>query len=206
MGLWGTTHDATTNKPKFLVDSEDSNYNRADCYANMSGWVMQPGHPSSGNDNTSATPEVLVAIGDLAGATATTGLKHPTMTNYAIITNAAHGTANNIVFEVSYDEAVKYVAGSAGTVLLTATAGSNVTATVTHINGVALANNLEGNVVRFTATSAQATTYNLANNVTMGDPDLVDAVSGTALETASKKFTAATKTAIGYSAIVIAAP
>ena len=206
MGLWGTTHDATTNKPKYLVDSENSDYNRADCYATQSGWVMQPGHPSSGNDNRSADPEVLVAIGDLAGATATTGLKHPTMTNYAIITNAAHGTANNIVFEVSYDEAVKYVAGTAGTVLLTATAGSNVTATVTHINGVVLANNLIGNVVRFTATSAQATTYNLADNVTMTDPDLVDAVSTTALETASKQFTSARKTAIGYTAIVIAAP
>ena len=24
MGLWGTTHDATTNKPKYLVDSENS--------------------------------------------------------------------------------------------------------------------------------------------------------------------------------------
>ena len=204
MSLWGTTHDATTNKPKFLPADENSKYNKADCYATQSGWAMQPGHPSSGNGNTSANPEVLVAIGGLAGATAATGLKHPTMTKYTIITKVDHGTSNNIVFEIAYDEALKYVAGSAATLLLTATAGSNVTATLTHMNGTALANNLEGNVLRFTATSSQATTYNLANNVTMGDPDLVDAVTSTAIETDSKKFTSARKTAIGYAAIVIA--
>ena len=66
MPLWGTAHAAATNKPKFLPASEDSKYNKADCYATQSGWVMEAGHPSSGNGNTGATPEVLVAIGDLA--------------------------------------------------------------------------------------------------------------------------------------------
>ena len=204
MSLWGTTHDATTNKPKFLPADENSKYNKADCYATQSGWAMQPGHPSSGNGNTSANPEVLVAIGGLAGGTAATGLKHPTMTKYTIVTNDDHGTSNNIVFEIAYDEALQYNAGSAATLLLTATAGSNVTATLTHMNGVALADELQGNILRFTATSAQATTYDLSNNRTMGDPDLVDAISGTALETDSKKFTSARKTAIGYESIVIA--
>ena len=64
----------------------------------------------------------------------------------------------------------------------------------------------QGNTVRFTATSGQATTYDLANNVAIGDPDLKDTVSGTAIATASKKFTSAVKTAIGYSQITIAAP
>ena len=145
----------------------------------------------------------MVAIGDLAGATASTGLHHPTMTKYTIVTNDDHGTSSNIVFEIAYDEALQYNAGSAATLTLTAAAGSNVTATLTHMNGVALANGLNGNILRFTATSSQATTYSLANNVTMGDPDLVDAISGVALETDSKKFTSARKTLIGYADIVI---
>ena len=204
MPLWGTAHASASNKPKFEPTSEDSDYKRGDVYATQAGWVRQAGTKASGNDNTSANPEVLVAIGGLAGGTAATGLKHPTMTKYTIITKVDHGTSNNIVFEIAYDEALKYVAGSAATLLLTATAGSNVTATLTHMNGTALANNLEGNVLRFTATSSQATTYDLANNVTMGDPDLVDAVTSTAIETDSKKFTSARKTAIGYASIVIA--
>ena len=203
MGLWGTseTPDATTNKPKFLPTDTNSPYRRTECFASQAGWVTRG--PGTGNDNASADPEILVAIGDLAGATASTGLHHPTMTKYTIVTNDDHGTSSNIVFEIAYDEALQYNAGSAATLTLTAAAGSNVTATLTHMNGVALANGLNGNILRFTATSAQATTYNLANNVTMGDPDLVDAVSDVALETDSKKFTSARKTLIGYTDIVI---
>ena len=52
MALWGTTHDSATNKPKFLPASEDSKYNKADCYATQAGWVMEAGHPSSGCGNT----------------------------------------------------------------------------------------------------------------------------------------------------------
>ena len=72
------------------------------------------------------------------------------------------------------------------------------------MNGVTLADELEGNILRFTATSAQADTYNLTDNRTMGDPDLKDAITGTAIETDSKKFTSARKTLIGYESIVIA--
>ena len=204
MSLWGTssTPDATTNKPKFLSTDKNSPYRKTEAFATQAGWVTRG--PATGNDNADAQPEVLVAIGDLAGASSSTGLEHPTMTKYTIVTKADHGTSNNIVFEIAYDEALQYNAGSAATLLLTATAGSNVTATLTHMNGVALADELEGNILRFTATSSQATTYDLANNATMGDPDLVDAITGTAIETDSKKFTSARKTAIGYESIVIA--
>jgi len=202
MPLWGTSADATTNKPKFCPADANSPYDRTEVFASQAGWVVRG--PATGNGNTSATPETLVAIGGLAGASASTGLEHPTMTKYTIVTNDDHGTSDNIVFEVAYDEALKYAAGTAATLLLTADAGSNVTATLTHMNGVALANELEGNILRFTATSAQADTYSLTNNRTMGDPDLVDAITGTAIETNSKKFTSGRKTAIGYEDIVIA--
>ena len=204
MPLWGTSADATTNKPKFLTDDANSKYDITKCYATQAGWVQRAGTSATGNGNTGAQEEVLVAIGGLAGASASTGLKHPTMTKFTIVTKTAHGTSGNIVFEVAYDEALRYDAGSAATILLTATAGDDVTATLTHMNGVALANDLEGNILRFTATSDQADTYSITNNRTMGDPDLKDAITGTAIETNSKKFTSARKTAIGYEAIVIA--
>jgi len=202
MPLWGTAHAATTNKPKFCPNDVNSPYDRTRVYADSSGWVVTG--PATGNGNTGADPEILVAIGGLAGASASTGLEHPTMTKYTVVTSSAHGTSGNIVFEVAYDEALVYDAGSAATILLTAAAGDDVTATLTHMNGVALANTLEGNILRFTATSAQADTYSLTNNRVMGDPDLVDAITGTAIETDSKKFTSGRKTAIGYEDIVIA--
>ena len=202
MPLWGTSADATTNKPKFCPADANSPYDKTKVFASQAGWVVRG--PATGNGNTGANPEILIAIGGLAGASASTGLEHPTMTKYTIVTNDDHGTSDNIVFEVAYDEALKYAAGTAATLVLTASAGSNVTATLTHMNGVALANDLEGNILRFTATSAQADTYDLSNNRTMGDPDLVDAISGTAIETDSKKFTSTRKTAIDYESIVIA--
>ena len=202
MPLWGTAHAATTNKPKFCPNDVNSPYDRTRVYADSSGWVVTG--PATGNGNTNADPEILVAIGGLSGATSSLGLKHPTLTNYRIITNDDHGTSNNIVFDVSWDESVTYTAGSAATLLLTATAGDDVTATATHLDGVALTTGLAGNTLRFTATSAQADTYDLANNVTMADPDLKDTVSGSNIEANSKKFKSATKTAIGYESIVIA--
>ena len=202
MPLWGTTHAATTNKPKFCPNDVNSPYDRTRVYADSSGWVVSG--PATGNGNTNADPEILVAIGGLSGATSSLGLKHPTLTNYRIITNDDHGTSNNIVFDVSWDESVTYTAGSAATLLLTADAGDDVTATATHLDGVALTTGLAGNTLRFTATSAQADTYDLAANVTMADPDLKDTVSGSNIEANSKKFKSATKTAIGYESIVIA--
>ena len=112
MALWGTTHDSATNKPKFLPESEDSNYNRADCYATQKGWVMQAGHASSGNGNTSADPEVLVAIGGLAGATDTTGLRAPTVTKMRFVTaSLVNGGSKTMTVEITWDEEVT-VAGA----------------------------------------------------------------------------------------------
>ena len=202
MPLWGTSADATTNKPKFCPADANSPYDRTEVFASQAGWVVRG--PATGNGNTGADPEILIAIGGLAGASASTGLEHPTMTKFTVVTSSAHGTSGNIVFEVAYDEALRYEAGSAATILLTAAAGDDVTATLTHMNGVTLADTLEGNILRFTATSAQADTYSLTNNRTMGDPDLVDAITGTAIETDAKKFTSGRKTAIGYEDIVIA--
>ena len=112
MPLWGTAHAAATNKPKFLPESEDSKYNKRDCYATQAGWVMEAGHVSSGNGNTSATPEVLVAIGGLAGATDTTGLRAPTITSARFVTAVpTAGSSKTVTVEVTWDEGVT-IAGS----------------------------------------------------------------------------------------------
>ena len=118
MSLWGDAHGAATNKPKFLPQDESSDYNRADCYATQAGWVMQAGHPSSGNSNTSATPEVLVASGGLAGATDTTGLRAPTVTSMRFVKGTTATTALTAVdstgrvrVEITWDEEVT-VAGT----------------------------------------------------------------------------------------------
>ena len=60
MSSWGAT-DADESQPKFLTDAE-----KLKVFANTHGWVMEAGATESGNDNTAADPEVLVAIGDLS--------------------------------------------------------------------------------------------------------------------------------------------
>ena len=203
MPLWGTDGDVATNKPKFLPDDTNSPYDKTMVFANQSGWAVTGA--ATGNGNADATPEVLVAIRGLAGATAATGLTHPTMTNFRVLTSAEQGASNNIVLEIIYDERIKYTAGSAATFLLTASAGGNVTATLTHLNGTALATGGVGNRLRFTATSGAAGTFTLADDVAMGNrTDLSDNISGTALAAASGLLSSAVKTAIGVSVITIA--
>ena len=63
MPLWGAT-DADESQPKYLTDAE-----KLKVFANTHGWVMEAGTTESGNDNTYADPEVLVAIGDLSEST-----------------------------------------------------------------------------------------------------------------------------------------
>jgi hypothetical protein len=59
MGSWGAT-DANESKPSFLTEVE-----KRSAYATTKGWVV----PAGGTDNPNADAEVLVAIGDLSGAT-----------------------------------------------------------------------------------------------------------------------------------------
>ena len=130
MGLWGTDHAAATNKPKFLPEDENSDYSRADSYATQAGWVMRAGTSASGNSNTSADPEVLVAIGGLAGATDTTGLRAPTTTNmrYVIGTSATTdltaGSSATIEVEITWDEGVTVATSNPTLVIANGNEGS----------------------------------------------------------------------------------
>ena len=196
MPLWGTTHDAIDNKPQFLADDADSDYDITRSFASNKGWMMR-NSAATGNDNVDADDEVLVAIGGLAGTSTTTGLKRPTITRVRWGL-AAYVAATAITVEVTWDELVEYDAGSAATLAIVST-GTNLSLTATHIDGVAIADELQGNTVRFSGTTVdEAATLSIADNTVIGDPDLKDAVDGTALNAASKTITAAVKTASGY--------
>jgi len=196
MPLWGTTHDAIDNKPQHLVDDADSDYDITKAFASNKGWMMRNG-AATGNGNTAADDEVLVAIGGLAGTSTSTGLKRPTITRVRW-GEAAYVAATAITVTVTWDELVEYDAGSAATLAIVST-GTNLALTATHIDGVAIADELQGNSVRFSGTTIdEACTLSIADDTVIGDPDLKDAVDGTALNAASKTITAAVKTASGY--------
>ena len=196
MPLWGTTHDAIDNKPQFLADDADSDYDITKAFASNKGWMMR-NSSATGNDNTAADDEVLVAIGGLAGTSTTTGLKRPTITRVRWGEDA-YVAATAITVNVTWDELVQYDAGTPGTMVITST-GTNITLTATHIDGVAIADELQGNTVRFSGTTVdQAATLSIPDNYVLVDPDLSDAVDGTALNAGAKTITAAVKTASGY--------
>ena len=96
MPLWGAT-DSDESKPKNLTTAE-----KKQVFANASGWVLEAGSALSGNDNTSAPPEVLVAIGEL-----TTSIGAADITEYEFITTAFDKSdGGNIDVRVRFNEAV----------------------------------------------------------------------------------------------------
>ena len=70
MGLWGAS-DATEDQPKHFTTEQ-----KEDVVANEHGWTVKAGSTMTGNDNTSADPEILVfsrgldnklGVGDITG-------------------------------------------------------------------------------------------------------------------------------------------
>ena len=202
MPLWGTAHAAATNKPKFLPASEDSKYNKADVYATQAGWVMEAGHPSSGCGNTSATPEVLVAIGGLAGATDTTGLRAPTITSARFVTSTHAAGTPTITVEVTWDEAVT-VAGTPQLTLVNGNEGTGSGRTcVLSYTGTGSSANRK----RFTAapTSAENDVITLGGgsqaDIALNSGTLSDTVRGGTSQAASRVLTGLTAQTITISA------
>ena len=101
MGLWGAT-DADESKPKHLTTAE-----KKQVFATTSGWVREPNNADQGNDNASANPEVLVAIGNL-----TVSLGAATITSCEFITTAWDASAGGTLqVRVRWNEAVDVVVG-----------------------------------------------------------------------------------------------
>ena len=96
MSLWGAT-DSDESKPKNLTTAE-----KLEVSASSKGWVREAGSILSGNDNTSATPEVLVALRGLA-----TKLGAADITEITFVTTSFDKSAGgNIDVLVRFNEAV----------------------------------------------------------------------------------------------------
>ena len=128
MGLWGAT-DADESKPKHLTTAE-----KKQVFATTSGWVRESGNSNSGNDNASANPEVLVAIGGL-----TVSLGAATITSCEFITTAYVASAGaNLQARVRWNEAVDVVVGGSSLKLnvnRTPSGGSAASHTLVYLSG-----------------------------------------------------------------------
>ena len=157
MSSWGKAHASASNKPKFAPLDENAPDNRGDIYATNQGWVRAAGTIGSGNDNVNAQPEVLVAIGGLAGTSATTGLRTPTITRTRFVVGTTANTdftANDanaqIDVEITFDEQVTVTGSPQLTVTNNdASGGGYGNLTLAYISGESTANQL-----RFRKTSA----------------------------------------------------
>ena len=181
MPLWGTTASSADNKPKYLIDDEDSDYNRENSYATDGGWVMRAGTPANGNDNADADPEILVAIGELAdtisGATVTDARFIVGSTATTDMT-AGDGT-QRILLEITWDEAVT-VTGSPQIVVANndASGGGYGNHTLTYT-----ATGSTANRKRFTKTSASLGNTDVltvgGSNISLNSGTIKDTADGT---------------------------
>ena len=151
MSLWGAT-DSDESKPKNLTTAE-----KLAVSASAKGWTREAGSILSGNDNTSATPEVLVALRGLA-----VKLGAADITEITFVTTAFDKSAGgNIDLLVRFNEAVDIT----GTPRVSITNGNQGSGSG---RGPHLANYLSGtgtNEITFRCTIAAANAATNADDV-----------------------------------------
>ena len=174
MPLWGTAHADDDNKPKFLPANEDSDYNKAECYATNAGWVIDGA--ATGNGNTSADPEVLVAIRGLAGVSATTGLKTATITSFrfhpgtaAATDHTAGSSSQTVRIQITWDEAIT-VTGAPTVVVANDTDADH---TCAYVSGTGT-NRLVFQVASQTLTAGAVMTIGGSNDIVLAGGTLKD--------------------------------
>jgi len=119
--LWGAS-DSDESKPKNLTTAE-----KKEVFANGSGWVREAGSALSGNDNTSADPELLVAISGLA-----VSLGAADITELEFITTAFDKSdGGTIQVRARFNEAVDVT----GTPQLTVVNDTNANHTLSYASG-----------------------------------------------------------------------
>lgn len=102
MPLWGKSTSAES-RPKWLPDDSnatDASGAREDAFATTGGWALRPGQGNSGNDNTSAQPEILVAMRNLSSTLGAANILSVDFT----AGEYARGETFDIV--LTYDEAI----------------------------------------------------------------------------------------------------
>ena len=164
MSLWGAT-DADEAKPKNLTTAE-----KKEVFANNNGWVREAGSAWSGNGNTAADPEVLVAISGLAGSIGAADI-----TEIEWITTAFDKSdGGTLSLRVRFNEAVD-VATSGGTPYLLIT---NQTSSSRNVNAP-YASGTGTNEIVFTATIAAGNAATNASDVLKVAADAIALNSGT---------------------------
>ena len=154
MSLWGAT-DSDESKPKNLTTAE-----KKQVFANSSGWVLEAGSSLSGNDNTSAQPEVLVAIGEL-----TTSIGAADITEIEWITTTADKSAGfSLSVRARFNEAVD-VDTSGGTPFLAVTNGNQGSGSGRGPHNLAYASGTGTNELVFTLAIAAANAATNAGDI-----------------------------------------
>ena len=168
MSLWGAT-DSDESKPKNLTTAE-----KKQVFANSSGWVLEAGSSLSGNDNTSATPEVLVAIGEL-----TTSIGAADITEIEWITTAADKSAGfSLSVRARFNEAVD-VNVSGGTPYLAVTNGNQGSGSGRGPHNLPYASGTGNNELVFTLAIAAANAATNAGDILAIGANAMNLNSGT---------------------------
>ena len=190
MSLWGAT-DADESKPKNLTTAE-----KKEVFANASGWVREAGSVLSGNGNTSASPEVLVALRGLA-----VKLGNADITEIEFVTTSFDKSdGGNIDVRVRFNEPVD-VNTSGGTPRISITNGNQGTGSG---RGPHLANYLSGtgtNELLFRITIGAANSATNADDVLSIGTNALALNSGTIKDAGkSNNATITNSSAIGTAA------
>ena len=168
MPLWGAS-DSDESKPKNLTTAQ-----KKQVFANASGWVLEAGSALSGNDNTDADPEVLVAIGELS-----TSIGAADITEVEMVTTTADKSEGfTISVRVRYNEPVNVVT-TGGTPTLAVTNGNEGTGTGRGPHSLSYASGTGTNELIFSLAIAAANAATNADDVLTVGAQTIALNSGT---------------------------
>ena len=190
MPLWGAT-DADESKPKHLTDAQ-----KKEVYAAAGGWTIEAGSTMTGNGNTSATPEVLVAIGSL-----TTSLGSADITEIEWITTTADKSDGfTLSVRARFNEAVD-VNTTGGTPYLAVTNGNEGSGTGRGPHNLAYASGTGTNELVFSLARGAANAATNADDVLVIGANAMNLNSGTIKDAGtSTNATITNSSAIGTAA------
>ena len=174
MGLWGAS-DTDESKPKNLTTAE-----KKEVFANTKGWVREAGSALSGNDNTSADEEVLVALG---GLSASLGAADITEIEW-ITTTADKSEGFTLSARVRFNEPVAVVT-TGGTPTLSATNGNEGSGTGRGPHALAYASGTGTNELVFSLAIAAANAATNADDVIVFGANPLALNSGTIKDVAT---------------------
>ena len=190
MPLWGAT-DADESKPKHLTTAQ-----KKEVYAAAGGWTIEAGSTMTGNGNTSATPEILVAIGSL-----TTAIGSADITEIEWITTAADKSDGfTLSVRARFNEAVDVDTGS-GTPYLAITNGNEGTGSGRGPHNLAYASGTGTNELVFSLAIAADNAATNADDVLTVGANAMNLNSGTIKDAGtSTNATITSSSAIGTAA------